>query len=241
MQYALLFPGQGSQSVGMLAALAASDPRIDATFKEASRALDWDVARLIKEGPAEELNKTEHTQPALLAAGIAVWRVWRAEQAQVPSFLAGHSLGEYTALVAAGAMDFSDALRVVHLRGKLMQAAVATGTGGMAAVVGIDDAAVEKMCAAFPGPGVLEPANYNAPGQVVVAGSANAIEWLHANAKTFGARKVVALQMSVPSHCSLLRGAADQLAERLAQVEVRAPVIPVLHNLDAAARSEPNA
>ena len=241
MQYALLFPGQGSQSVGMLAELGASDPRVEATFKEASRALDWDVARLIKEGPEAELNKTEHTQPALLAASIAVWRVWRAEQAQVPSFLAGHSLGEYSALVAGGAIDFADALKIVHLRGQLMQAAVPVGAGGMAAIVGVDDATVEKLCAAFPGPGVLEPANYNAPGQVVVAGSASAIEWLHANAKGFGVRKVVALQMSVPSHCSLLRGAADQLSERLAQIEVRTPTIPVLHNLDAAARSEPSA
>jgi len=241
MQYALLFPGQGSQSVGMLSALAASDPRVAATFKEASSALDWDIARLIQEGPEQQLNQTQHTQPALLAAGVAVWRVWRAEQSPVPSFLAGHSLGEYTALGAAGAIDFADALRIVRLRGQLMQAAVPVGAGAMAAVVGMDDAAVEKMCSAFPGPGVLEPANYNAPGQVVVAGSANAIEWLHANARTFGGRKIVPLAMSVPSHCSLLRGAADQLAERLAQIEIRTPSIPVLHNLDAAPRTEPDA
>jgi [acyl-carrier-protein] S-malonyltransferase len=241
MKYALLFPGQGSQSVGMLAALAASDPRVDETFKEASAILGWDLTRLAKEGPEEELNRTQRTQPALLAAGVAVWRVWQAGGTPTPSVLAGHSLGEYTALTVAGALNFADALKLVELRGELMQSAVPAGEGAMAAIIGLDDAAVEKMCAQFPGPGALEPANFNAPGQVVVAGNRAGLDWLLANAKELGVRKVVPLQMSVPSHCSLMRGAAAQLGERLRQVEIRPPVLPVLHNIDARPRTEPDA
>jgi [acyl-carrier-protein] S-malonyltransferase len=241
MKYALLFPGQGSQAVGMLAALAGNDARVTQTFAEASTALGYDLWQLASAGPEEELNQTHRTQPALLAAGIAVWRVWNSRGLPPPSALAGHSLGEYTALVAAGSIDFAEALKLVELRGELMQNAVPPGEGAMAAIIGLDDAAVEKICAAFPGPGTLEPANFNAPGQVVVAGSKAALDWLLANAKELGARKVVPLQMSVPSHCSLMRMAAGQLAERLLKVDVRAPALPVIHNIDGKAHATPDA
>lgn len=241
MKYALLFPGQGSQTVGMLAALGAGDPLVDEAFNEASAVLGWDVLRLVREGPEEELNRTQRTQPALLAAGIAVWRVWRAGGGALPAVMAGHSLGEYTALVAAGSIAFGDALRLVELRGELMQNAVPAGEGAMAAIIGLEDAEVEKICAAFPGPGALEPANFNAPGQVVVAGSKAGLDWLLENAKELGVRKVVPLQMSVPSHCSLMRTAAAQLAESLLKVEVRAPTLPVIHNIDGKPRTEPDA
>lgn len=241
MKYALLFPGQGSQTVGMLAALGAGEPLVDETFNEASAVLGWDVLRLVREGPEEELNRTQRTQPALLAAGIAVWRVWRAGGGALPAVMAGHSLGEYTALVAAGSIAFGDALRLVELRGELMQNAVPAGEGAMAAIIGLEDAEVEKICAAFPGPGALEPANFNAPGQVVVAGSKAGLDWLLENAKELGVRKVVPLQMSVPSHCSLMRTAAAQLADSLLKVEVRAPTLPVIHNIDGKPRTEPDA
>jgi len=239
MNYALLFPGQGSQSVGMLAALAAAEPVVDETFKEAGAVLGYDLLQLVRQGPEAELNRTQRTQPALLAAAIAVWRVWRAGGGAAPRLLAGHSLGEYSALVAAEAIGFHDALKLVELRGELMQNAVPAGEGAMAAIIGLDDAAVEKVCAQFPGPGALEPANFNAPGQVVVAGSKSGIDWLTAQAKDLGVRKLVPLQMSVPSHCSLMRKAAEQLGQRLQQIEVRGPALPVLHNVDAAARGEP--
>ncbi len=237
MKYALLFPGQGSQSVGMLGSL--QDPQVDATFSEASQALGWDVAELVRSGPEARLNRTECTQPALLAAGIAVWRVWQKADAPPPAALAGHSLGEYTALVAAGSLDFGEALKLVELRGQLMQSAVPEGAGGMAAVIGLDDAGVEKLCSGFDG-GVLEPVNYNAPGQVVVAGESAGLEWLAANAKSAGARMVMRLPVSVPSHCSLMRAAADQLAARLATSAIKPPAIPVYHNLDAQPRSAPD-
>ena len=230
MKYALLFPGQGSQAIGMLGALA--HPEVGATFSEASAALGWDVGALVQSGPVEQLNRTEFTQPTLLAAGVAVWRVWRKLDAPAPTALAGHSLGEYTALVAAGSLDFADALKLVELRGRLMQTAVPEGSGGMAAVIGLDDAAVEKLCAGYAG-GVLEAVNYNAPGQVVVAGDSAGLDWLAANAKGAGARMVMRLPVSVPSHCSLMKRAADQLAAQLARTQMRSPTIPVYHNLDA--------
>lgn len=236
MSYAVLFPGQGSQSVGMLSALPAEE--LKATFAEASDALGWDLAALVASGPAEELNRTEKTQPALLAAGVAVWRLWSARGLPAPTAFAGHSLGEYTALVAAGALNLAEAVRLVELRGKLMQAAVPQGEGGMAAVIGLDDAQVEALCSAYPGSEVLEPVNYNAPGQVVCAGQTAAIDWLAANGKSHGARMVMRLPVSVPSHCSLMRDAADRLAERLAEVSLQVPGTPVYHNVDAAPRSD---
>ena len=234
MKYALLFPGQGSQSVGMLGTHAA--PQVAHTLREASEILGWDLAALVREGPVEELNRTEKTQPALLAASVALWRIWQSLSLPPPSALAGHSLGEYAALVAAGSLDFGDALKLVELRGQLMQAAVPAGTGGMTAVVGLDDAAVEALCGSCT-EGVLEPANFNAPGQVVVAGEIAALAWLDANGKANGARMVKRLAMSVPSHCSLMRAAADQLADALAKIEVKVPTIPVFHNVDAQTRT----
>lgn len=239
MTYAMLFPGQGSQSVGMLS--GHGDPTVRATFEEASTVLGWDLAKLVAEGPVESLNQTARTQPALLAASIAVWRVWQAQQAPAPAVLAGHSLGEYSALMAAGSLDFADALKLVELRGQLMQAAVPQGVGGMAAVVGLDDAAIEAFCADYPGEGVLAPANYNAPGQVVVAGNVPALEWLESQGKARGARMIVRLPMSVPSHCGLLKSAADQLFERLQATPIKAPAIAVRHNLDGETRQEPDA
>lgn len=239
MKYALLFPGQGSQAVGMLAALAGDHPQIDKTLREASEVLGEDLLELVRQGPAEVLNRTQNTQPALLAASVAVLRVWQAQHPPPPIALAGHSLGEYTALVAAGTLDFADALRLVRLRGELMQSAVPEAAGAMAAVIGLDDQAVEKACAAYDGEGVLEAANYNAPGQVVVAGSRAAVEWLQANAKAFEARKIMPIPVSAPSHCSLMRGAAAQLAERLRDVKLQTPKIPVLHNIDGQPRTDP--
>ncbi len=240
MSYALLFPGQGSQTVGMLKALGEAYPLVDETFDEASSALGFDLTALVREGPKDALDRTENTQPALLAAGIAVWRVWCAQGVAPAGALAGHSLGEYTALVAAGSIAFADALQLVRLRGQLMQAAVPEGRGGMAAVIGLDDEAVAALCKAYPGSELLAPANFNSPGQVVVAGETPAIDWLLANGKSQGARMVMRVGMSVPSHCMLLSGAAKQLAEALARVPVTKPEIPVLHNLDAASRTSPD-
>lgn len=231
MNYAMLFPGQGSQSVGMLGQHDA--PQIRSTFDEASTVLGWDLTGLVREGPAEALNRTERTQPALLAANIAMWRLWCAKGLQRPVAVAGHSLGEYAALVAAEVLSFADALKLVELRGRLMQAAVPEGAGGMAAVIGLGDAQIETLCAAWPGPGVLEPANFNSPGQVVVAGTAAAIDWVMDHAKAQGARMAIRVPMSVPSHCSLLKDAADQLYAHLSSVPFHAPVMPVFHNLDA--------
>ena len=240
MKYAVLFPGQGSQSVGMLGALAAVYPVVSQTFDEAGAALGWDVGQLIREGPVDELNRTERTQPALLAAGVAAWRAFQSHGPAAPVAMAGHSLGEYAALVAAGSLPFADALKLVELRGQLMQGAVPAGTGGMVALVGLDDAAVEKLCASYTGGEVLEPVNYNAPGQVVVAGQTAALKWLEENAKAAGARMTVRLPVSVPSHCALMKGAALQLAGRLTQVPFHSPAIPVLHNLDAGLHPQPH-
>jgi len=234
MKYAILFPGQGSQAVGMLS--GHTEPVIAQTYDEASTVLGWDLAGLVRSGPAEDLNRTERAQPALLAAGVAVWRLWDQQGLPAPAALAGHSLGEYSALVAAGSLVFADALKLVELRGQLMQAAVPVGTGGMVAVLGLEDEQVEALCKAYPGSEVLEPVNYNSPGQVVVAGQKAALDWLAANAKAHGAKRALPLPVSVPSHCSLMREAADKLAEALAQIEVRSPAIPVFHNLDAQPR-----
>jgi [acyl-carrier-protein] S-malonyltransferase len=233
--YALLFPGQGSQAVGMLSAHA-GHPVVQETFAEARAALGWDVWALCQNGPPEQLNRTEKTQPALLAAGVALWRLWQQQGLPQPAGMAGHSLGEYSALVAAESLDFAAALRLVELRGQLMQAAVPEGQGGMAAVIGLEDAQVQALCRLAPAGEVLEPVNYNAPGQVVVAGSRAALDWLAANGKAQGARMVMPLPVSVPSHCSLMQDAAARLAEALAATEFHTPAIPVYHNLDAQPR-----
>lgn len=214
------------------------DPVVAHTFEEASTILGWNLSELVRQGPAEELNRTERAQPALLAAGVAVWRLWQSQQQAAPQALAGHSLGEYTALVAAGSLSFADALNLVQLRGQLMQAAVPAGTGGMVAVLGLDDEQAEAVCRAYPGPGVLEAVNFNAPGQVVFAGERGALEWLADQGKAHGAKKTIPLPVSVPSHCSLMKGAAEQLAAALAEIDIRSPNVPVYHNLDAATRTD---
>lgn len=236
MQYAIVFPGQGSQAVGMLS--GHTDPVVAETYAEASAVLGWDLAALVANGPVEELNRTERAQPALLAAGIAAWRLWQKQGLPAPAALAGHSLGEYSALVAAGSLYFADALKLVELRGQLMQAAVPAGTGGMMAILGLEDEQVEAVCKAYPGSEVLEPVNYNSPGQVVVAGEKAALDWLAANAKAHGIKRALPLPVSVPSHCSLMRGAAEKLAEKLATITVRTPSIPVFHNFDAQTRQD---
>jgi [acyl-carrier-protein] S-malonyltransferase len=239
--YALVFPGQGSQSLGMLKALSGQFAQVQSTLAEASAVLGDDLAARCANGPKEWLDATENTQPALLAASVAVWRVWQAQGVVPPAALAGHSLGEYSALVASEAIDFGDALRLVRLRGQLMQSAVPAGTGGMAAVIGMDDAAVAELCRQYPSEGLLAPANYNCPGQVVVAGHTAALDWLAANGKRLGARMVMRVGMSVPSHCALLKEAAGALAEALATTDIQAPKIPLLHNLDAAPQRAPDA
>jgi [acyl-carrier-protein] S-malonyltransferase len=238
---AFVFPGQGSQSVGMLADLAAAYPVVGDTFAEASAALGFDLWCLVQDGPADQLNLTHNTQPAMLAAGVAVWRVWQDQAGPSPAFLAGHSLGEYTALVAAGAIDFFDAVRLVAERGRLMQAAVPEGTGAMAAILGLDDDAVREACARGAGGEVVEAVNFNSPGQVVIAGHSGAVARAVEAAKAAGAKRAVPLPVSVPSHCALMRPAAEQLAQRLAAVAIRVPQVPVLHNVDAAAAPDAEA
>jgi [acyl-carrier-protein] S-malonyltransferase len=236
-----VFPGQGSQAVGMLAELAAAYPLVGDTFAEASAALGLDLWRLVQEGPAEELNLTHNTQPAMLAAGVAVWRVWQQQGGVQPAYLAGHSLGEYTALVAGGAIEFADAVRLVAERGRLMQAAVPEGTGAMAAILGLDDDQVRAACAQAAAGEVVEAVNFNSPGQVVIAGHAGAVARAVEAAKAAGAKRAVTLPVSVPSHCALMRPAAERLAQRLASMAVRVPQIPVLHNVDVAVASTADA
>ncbi len=239
MQDAFLFPGQGSQAVGMMKNLMARAEVAD-TFREASAVLGYDLRQLVEEGPAEQLNQTLFTQPAMLAAGIAAYRAWRALGGAAPAFLAGHSLGEYTALVAAEALDLADALRLVRYRAEVMQAAVPEGSGAMAAILGLEDEAVREVCAQAAHGEVLEAVNYNSPGQVVIAGHKNAVERGMALARERGAKRALALPVSVPSHSSLMRPAAAHLAEKLAQTSLRAPCIAVWHNADVAAHSEPS-
>ncbi|WP_440995435.1 ACP S-malonyltransferase [Arhodomonas sp. SL1] len=230
-----VFPGQGSQSLGMLAELAEHHPAVRATFDEASTALALDLWRIVQEGPEQELNRTEITQPALLTAGVAVWRAWVAAGGPRPAAMAGHSLGEYTALVCSGALAFADAVTLVHDRGRFMQEAVPAGEGAMAAILGLDDEAVTAVCADAAQGEVVEAVNFNAPGQVVIAGNRAAVDRAIEGAREAGAKKAVPLPVSVPSHCALMRPAAERMGERLAGVALETPAIPVLHNVDAAA------
>ncbi|MDA8093917.1 MAG: ACP S-malonyltransferase [Betaproteobacteria bacterium] len=230
---AFVFPGQGSQSVGMMQGYGANCVR--EAFAEASDALGYDLGALVAGGPVESLNQTVHTQPAMLAAGVAVWRAWQALGGKAPAVMAGHSLGEYTALVAAGVLSFADALVLVQARARLMQEAVPEGTGGMAAILGLEDEAVRAVCREAADSEVLEPVNFNSPGQVVIAGHRAAVERGMALAKAKGAKRALLLPVSVPSHCALMRPAAMALRERLAGVPFKTPRIPVLHNADVAA------
>lgn len=233
MNPGVVFPGQGSQSVGMLDGLP--EAVVDETLAQADAALGYPLSALIREGPSEELNRTEHTQPAMLAADIAIWRATIGAAGIEPALLAGHSLGEFAALVATGSIDFADALRLVRERARLMQQAVPEGRGGMSAVIGLSEQDLTALCAECP-VGLLEPANFNAPGQIVVAGETAALDWLEASARERGAKLIRRLPMSVPSHCSLLADAARAFGEVLSEVEIRPPRWPVLHNLDARPR-----
>lgn len=241
MSIAAVFPGQGSQSVGMLAGLLATEPVAAAALAEAGEVLGYDLAALLRDGPAERLNQTEITQPAMLAAGVAAWRTWQARGGGMAAAMAGHSLGEYTALVCAGALDFADALRIVQLRGRRMQEAVPADAGAVAAVLGLDDDAVRAACAAAAAEGgVVEAVNFNAPGQVVIAGDAAAVERAIAHARAAGARRAMPLPVSVPVHCALMTPVGAQLQEALARIEVKPPRVPVYHNIDAKPRAAAN-
>ncbi|HNR92402.1 MAG TPA: ACP S-malonyltransferase, partial [Dokdonella sp.] len=230
---AFVFPGQGSQSVGMLADLADRHALVRATFDEASEGAGTDLWTLSQSGPEEMLNRTEYTQPALLAAGIAAWRAWQAEHGPRPALLAGHSLGEYTALVAAGALALRDAAHLVRIRGQAMQAAAPAGVGAMAAVLGADDDLVARICEEVSGDHVVVPANYNSPGQIVIGGHAAAVDAAIAKLAENGVRKAVKLAVSVPSHTPLMREAANRLAEAMSAYAWKAPEIPVVQNVDA--------
>jgi [acyl-carrier-protein] S-malonyltransferase len=240
MSFAFVFPGQGSQSVGMLGALGGAFEVVRATFAEASAALGFDLWKLVSEGPAEALNATERTQPAMLAAGVATWRAWRAQGGTSPTVLSGHSLGEFTALVCAESLDFRAALELVRFRGQIMQEAVPAGSGAMAAILGLTDEAIEAACREAAQGAVVEPANFNSPGQVVIAGERAAVERAIEAAKARGAKRAVVLPVSVPSHTSLMRGAGERLRERLRAIEVRTPRIVYVSAVDAAAHAEPD-
>ena len=216
MTLAIVFPGQGSQSVGMLAEIAAAAPIVQQTFAEASEVLGYDLWKLCQEGPEADLGATERTQPAMLAAGVATWRVWQERGGPRPQAMAGHSLGEYTALVCSNALDFRTAVDLVRYRGQVMQAAVPRDQGAMAAILGLDDAEIDAACREAAQGEVVEPVNFNAPGQVVVAGLKTAVERAIVAAKARGAKRAVLLPVSVPSHSSLMKGAAEELAARLA-------------------------
>ena len=230
---AFVFPGQGSQSLGMLSDLSAVHPAVRAAFDEASAGCDVDLWTLAQQGPEELLNQTEFTQPALLAAGVAVWRAWTASGGAQPAQFAGHSLGEYAALVAAGAISLADAAKLVRERGRLMQTAVPAGTGAMAAVLGAEESVVAEVCQQVSGDDVVVPANFNSPGQIVIGGHATAVDRALAELGARGVRKTVRLAVSVPSHTPLMRDAAQQLAEVMAAMAWRMPDRPVIQNADA--------
>jgi len=239
MAFAFVFPGQGSQSVGMLADLAAAEPQVRATFEEASQVLGYDLWQLVAEGPADALNATERTQPAMLSAGVATWRVWNARGGALPAVLSGHSLGEFTALVCAQALKFPAAVELVRYRGELMQQAVPAGSGAMAAILGLEDAQIEAACAEAAQGAIVEPANFNSPGQVVIAGDAVAVARAIEAARARGAKRAVLLPVSVPAHSSLMRAAAQRLAERLGALDLGRPKIRYVSAVDAAAHEEP--
>jgi [acyl-carrier-protein] S-malonyltransferase len=240
MHSAFVFPGQGSQSVLMLAELSESFPHVQETFAEASDALGYDLWTLVQNGPETELNQTDKTQPAMLAAGIAVWRCWQAVSNYKPAYFAGHSLGEYTALVAAEALDFKTAIKLVEKRGQLMQQAVPAGEGAMAAILGLEDDVVKAVCQQASVEGIVEAVNFNSPGQVVIAGSKAAVDKAVEIATETGAKRALLLPVSVPSHCALMRPAAEELSKELESVSIQAPQIPVIHNTSVTATTDPD-
>ncbi|MGE0810188.1 MAG: ACP S-malonyltransferase [Immundisolibacter sp.] len=242
MTLALVFPGQGSQSVGMLADLAGEFPQVEQTFAEASTALGYDLWHRVQNGPESELQLTAVTQPAMLTAGVAVWRAWLAAGGPAPAVMAGHSLGEYSALVCAGALPFAQAVQLVRQRGEFMQQAVPVGAGAMAAVLGLDRSAVEAACAsAATADEIVAVANYNAPPQSVIAGHTAAVQRASAAAQAAGAKRVVPLPVSAPFHCALMRPAAAALTPPLEAARIVAPAVPVINNVDVAKVSEPAA
>ena len=241
-KFAMVFPGQGSQTVGMLAELAGDYPIVQETFKQASETLGYDLWQLVQEGPAEELNKTWQTQPALLTASVAVYRVWQQKYPELkPEVMAGHSLGEYSALVCAGVLDFQDAVKLVELRGKLMQQAVPEGTGAMYAIIGLDNEAIINACKQAEQGEVVSAVNFNSPGQVVIAGAKAAVERAAALCKDAGAKRALPLAVSVPSHCALMKPAADQLSVSLESITLKAPTVSVLNNVDVKAETDADA
>ena len=229
---AFVFPGQGSQSVGMMTQWGEFQSVVDDLFAQASDALALDLKSLVQNGPAEQLNQTSITQPAMLVSGFASYTIWKNLNLPAPSVVAGHSLGEYTALVCAGSLGFTDAVKLVHERGRLMQVAVAEGDGAMAAIIGLEDDQVNNACAAVK-EGVVSAVNFNSPGQVVIAGNKKSVEQAMANAKDLGAKRALPLPVSVPSHCALMESAADKLFEVLQTIDIVAPNIPVIHNQSA--------
>lgn len=241
MSFAFVFPGQGSQSLGMLAELAGAESVVRDTFREASEALGYDLWKLTQEGPESDLNSTERTQPALLAAGVSVWRAFASKSSFQPAFMAGHSLGEYTALVSAGVLDFADAVKLVEFRGRAMQQAVPAGAGGMAAILGLEDDDVRAACEAAADGEIVSAVNFNSPGQVVIAGSRAAVERAIEICKEKGAKRALPLPVSVPSHCALMKPAAEAMAEKLQGVDFRSPQIAVVNNVDVAIESDPSA
>ena len=241
-KFAMVFPGQGSQAVGMLAELAEQFSIVEETFKQASEVLGYDLWSLVQHGPAEELNKTWQTQPALLAASVAVYRVWQQQYPQLqPTLMAGHSLGEYSALVCAGAIDFQDAVKLVELRGKLMQQAVPEGTGAMYAIIGLDNDSIIKACQNAEQGEVVSAVNFNSPGQVVISGAKAAVERAAVLCKEAGAKRALPLAVSVPSHCALMKPAADQLAVSLESIAVKSPAVAVINNVDVKTENDAQA
>lgn len=238
-KFAIVFPGQGSQTVGMLADLAEQFDVVKQTFAEASDALGYDLWALVQDGPVEDLNQTQRTQPALLTASVAIWRVWQQQGGEQPVVLAGHSLGEYSALVCAGVIDFQSAVKLVELRGKLMQAAVPAGIGAMSAIIGLDNDAIATACAQAAEDQVCSPVNFNSPGQVVIAGNKEAVERANVLCKEAGAKRALPLPVSVPSHCALMKPAADKLAIALEGLAFSVPTIPVINNVDVATETDP--
>jgi len=241
MAFAFVFPGQGSQSVGMLSGLATADDVVRATFDEASKVLGYDLWRLVQEGPEDQLNSTERTQPAMLAAGIATWRLWQRRGGNAPVAVAGHSLGEFTALVCAGTLEFPDAVDLVKFRGQVMQEAVPAGSGAMAAILGLEEADVMQACQEAAQGSIVEPVNFNAPGQIVIAGESGAVQRAIEILKARGAKRAVALPVSVPSHSSLMKPAAERLATRLQTVAINAPRIRYVSAVDGTSYSDSEA
>ncbi|HHF3257258.1 TPA: ACP S-malonyltransferase [Vibrio alginolyticus] len=238
-KFAIVFPGQGSQAVGMLAELGEQYDVVKQTFAEASDALGYDLWALVQNGPAEDLNETFRTQPALLASSVAIWRVWQELGLEQPANLAGHSLGEYSALVCAGVIDFKEAIKLVELRGQLMQEAVPVGTGAMYAIIGLADDVIAKACEDAAQGEVVSPVNFNSPGQVVIAGCKDAVERAGALCKEAGAKRALPLPVSVPSHCALMKPAAEKLAVALESIEFNSPQLPVINNVDVIAETDP--